>query len=273
MTRIALGISYDGKDWQGWQKQPHRLTIQDQLEDAIENFLRVRVDTVCAGRTDTGVHATGQVVHLDTDITRTAESWVRGLNALLPRSIGVQWAHSVDRDFHARFSATSRSYSYVLLNSRIRQPLWDRRAGWVFQSLDLDAMQKASLSLIGEHDFSSFRSSQCQAKSPIRKMHSIDFARFGDITVVSLRANAFLHHMVRNIIGALLQVGQGREPLTYIDHLLEVRDRTSGAPTFSPDGLYLTGVSYPGYQFQMESPLPTMIQTCNLLAPASKSAV
>ena len=252
MTRIALGVSYDGRPWQGWQKQPHRQTVQDRLEEAIESFVRVRVNTICAGRTDTGVHATSQVVHLDCEVERSEESWVRGLNALLPDSIAIQWAQRVDESFHARFSATERSYSYVILNSRVRQPLWDGRAGWVFQPLDVELMRQAAKSLLGQHDFSSFRSSQCQAKSPIRIMHDIELSSYGSLIIVSLRANAFLHHMVRNITGALVQVGQQRESVTYIDDLLQVCDRTQGAPTFSPDGLYLTGVRYPGYQF----PLP-----------------
>lgn len=245
MARIALGISYDGRPWQGWQTQPHHCTIQDRLEEAISKFLTVPAATVCAGRTDTGVHATAQVIHLDSEVLRSEESWVRGLNALLPGSISVQWARTVDESFHARFSATERSYSYVLLNSRTRQPLWDGRAGWVFQKLDFELMRKAAQHLIGEHDFSSFRSSQCQAKSPVRTMHEVSIQQFGCLSIISLRANAFLHHMVRNILGALIQVGQSRESIDYISHLLEVRDRTKGAPTFSPDGLYLTGVRYP----------------------------
>lgn len=260
MSRIALGVSYDGRHWQGWQKQSHKQSVQDQLEAALEQFLHVPVDTICAGRTDTGVHATGQVVHLETDVYRSEESWVRGLNAHLPKSIAIQWAQVVDESFHARFSATSRSYSYILLNSRVRQPLWDGRAGWVFQPLDIDAMRIAATSFLGEHDFSSFRSSQCQAKSPVRTMHSLELEQFGNMIVVSLCANAFLHHMVRNIMGALIQVGQDRESVTYIDHLLKMRDRTKGAPTFSPDGLYLTGVSYPGFVLpQTESKLLGLI--------------
>ncbi len=247
LSRIALGIAYDGRPWQGWQKQPHGETVQDALERALQVFVGAPVNTVCAGRTDTGVHGLNQVVHLDTDVQRTPESWVRGTNAHLPDSISVQWAQVVPVEFHARFSATTRAYTYVILNTRVRHPLWQGRAGWVFQPLNVEAMRNAAHCLLGEHDFSSFRSSQCQAKSPIRTLHQLDITQQGPRIVVHLRANAFLHHMVRNILGALVQVGQGRETEDYVAMVLEARDRTQGAPTFSPDGLYLTDVTYPGY--------------------------
>ena len=249
MTRIALGIVYDGQAWQGWQTQPHRQTVQDSVEAALSKFTAHPVATVCAGRTDTGVHALNQVVHLDTDITRTEESWVRGTNAHLPPSIAVQWARHVPDAFHARFSAIARSYTYVMLNTRVRHPLWDGRVGWVHQPLDVAAMEVAARELLGEHDFSSFRSSQCQAKSPVRTVQSVDITEQGSKIVVRLTANAFLHHMVRNIMGALVQVGQGRQGVNYISQLLLDRDRTLGAPTFSAQGLYLTDVAYPGYDF------------------------
>ena len=245
MPRVALGISYDGRPWQGWQKQPNGQTVQDALERALAAFATVPVQTTCAGRTDTAVHALGQVVHFDCEVNRSEESWVRGVNAHLPESISVQWAQYVDDTFHARFSATARAYTYVLLNSRVRQPLWAGRAGWVFQSLDVSAMTQAAQALLGEHDFSSFRSSQCQAKSPVRTITELSVRQQGCLIFVSLRGNAFLHHMVRNIIGALVQIGQGRESVEYMADLLALKDRTKGAPTFSPDGLYLTEVSYP----------------------------
>jgi tRNA pseudouridine38-40 synthase len=245
MPRVALGIAYDGRPWQGWQKQPNGQTVQDALERALAAFATVPVQTYCAGRTDTAVHALGQVVHFDCDVNRSEESWVRGVNAHLPESISVQWAQYVDDTFHARFSATARSYTYVLLNSPVRQPLWAGRAGWVFQSLDVPAMTQSAQALLGQHDFSSFRSSQCQAKSPVRTISDLSVVQQGCLLFVSLRGNAFLHHMVRNIIGALVQIGQGREPVEYMAELLAVKDRTKGAPTFSPDGLYLTEVSYP----------------------------
>lgn len=249
MARIALGVSYDGRPWQGWQTQPHGQTVQDTLELAIRSFLTIPVQTICAGRTDTGVHGLGQVVHLDSDIHRSEQSWVRGLNAHMPPSVSVQWAQVVSEDFHARFSATERTYTYIILNTPVRQPLWAGRAGWVFQSLDLEMMRQAACHLVGEHDFSSFRSSQCQAKSPIRTIYALSLEQKGRLIYVTLRANAFLHHMVRNILGALIQIGQGREPVSYMEHLLSVCDRRQGAPTFSPDGLYLTAVKYPGFSF------------------------
>jgi tRNA pseudouridine38-40 synthase len=247
LNRIALGIAYDGRPWQGWQKQPHGQTVQDALERALQSFVGAPVSTVCAGRTDTGVHGLNQVVHLDTDVHRSPESWVRGTNAHLPDSISVQWAQIVPAEFHARFSAIARAYTYVILNTRVRHPLWQGRAGWVFQPLNIEAMQQAAQCLLGEHDFSSFRSSQCQANSPVRTLHTLDITQQGPRIVVQLRANAFLHHMVRNIMGALVQVGQGRETVDFVAKVLEACDRTQGAPTFSPDGLYLTDVTYPGY--------------------------
>ncbi|PRY96610.1 tRNA pseudouridine38-40 synthase [Jezberella montanilacus] len=254
--RLALGISYDGRPWQGWQTQPHGLTLQDCLESSIESFTACHHPTTCAGRTDTGVHATAQVVHFDTDIDRPMESWVRGLNSKLPDSISVQWGQVVPDSFHARFSARARSYTYLVLNSRVRQPLWAGRAGWVFRSLDFEAMKLAASSLIGEHDFSSFRSSQCQAKSPVRTMTRLDVTKSGDLIIFHLQANAFLHHMVRNIVGALLQIGQGRQPVDYIVHTLNARDRTLAAPTFAPDGLYLTDVHYPDITLPKSRKLP-----------------
>lgn len=247
MRRIALGLAYDGSPWQGWQTQPHRKTVQDTLEAALGRFsgTHTSVPTVCAGRTDTGVHAAMQVVHLDTPLDRRDESWVRGVNAFLPASIAVQWAKSVSNDFHARFAARSRTYIYVLWRGRVRPPLWAGRVGWCFQPLDVDAMRQAASTLLGEHDFSSFRSSQCQARHPVRTLHQLDIAERGPFLVFTLRANAFLHHMVRNLMGALLQIGQGRETVAWMPALIAARDRRLAAPTFSPDGLYLTAIDYP----------------------------
>ncbi|AEE66844.1 tRNA pseudouridine synthase A [Bordetella pertussis] len=247
MSRIALGLAYDGSAWQGWQTQPHGVTVQDQVEAALASFAGGGgpVATVCAGRTDTGVHAAMQVIHLDTDLQRRDESWVRGVNAFLPPSIVVQWARPVSEAFHARFSARSRTYVYLLWRGRVRPALWAGRAGWAFQPLDVPAMRAAARALLGEHDFSSFRSSQCQARHPVRTLHRLDIDERGAFLVFTLRANAFLHHMVRNLIGALLQVGQGREPVAWMDALLCARDRRLGAPTFMPDGLYLSAIEYP----------------------------
>ncbi|MBX6318903.1 tRNA pseudouridine(38-40) synthase TruA [Pigmentiphaga sp.] len=245
MARIALGLSYDGAPWLGWQTQPHRRTVQDALEAALAAFVGRPVSTVCAGRTDTGVHAVQQVVHLDTDVERPEQAWVRGVNAHLPPSIAVRWARVVGEDFHARFSARSRAYVYLLLEDPVRSPLWAGRAGWSFRPIDVEAMRAGAAHLLGEHDFSSFRSSECQAASPVRTLHELSIERRGRLIVFTVRANAFLHHMVRNIVGALVYVGQGRQPADWMPALLAERNRTKAPPTFSPDGLYLTGVSYP----------------------------
>ncbi|AZY49562.1 tRNA pseudouridine(38-40) synthase TruA [Bordetella avium] len=264
MTRIALGLSYDGSSWQGWQTQPHGQTVQDTLEAALGQFsgTGAPLDTLCAGRTDTGVHAAMQVVHVDTHLNRRAESWVRGVNAFLPSSISIHWAKEVGEDFHARFSARSRTYVYLLWRGRVRPALWAHRAGWCFQPLDVTAMRQAAQALLGEHDFSSFRSSQCQARHPVRHLTRLDIAERGSFLVFTLQANAFLHHMVRNIMGALLQIGQGRESVDWMASLLRARDRRLGAPTFSPDGLYLSAIDYPTL-FE----LPDLDGGSSLLAP------
>lgn len=245
MPRMALGLAYDGSFWQGWQTQPGGLTVQDKLEAALAEFLDHPAATICAGRTDTGVHALEQVVHLDTNVGRRLESWVRGLNALLPASIAIQWAQPVHDDFHARFSAQSRSYVYVVRNTRVRSPLMHARVGWVYHAMQIDRMRDAAQRLLGEHDFSSFRSSQCQAASPVRTLQEIAIVQHGDFYLFKFRANAFLHHMIRNLMGAILYVGQGRQEPAWIDELLAQRDRRKAAPTFSPEGLYLSGVQYP----------------------------
>src|SRR3546814_806655 len=245
MPRMALGVAYDGSHWNGWQTQPNGHTVQDTLQAALSRFLAQPAATVCAGRTDTGVHALGQVVHLDTSAQRRLESWVRGVNALLPDSIAVQWARPVPDSFHARFSALSRTYVYIVRNARVRSPLLDARVGWVYQPLELEPMRLAARKLLGEHDFSSFRSSQCQAHSPVRTMRSLQIGRQGEFFIFRFQANAFLHHMVRNIMGALLYVGQGRKSPGWMDDLLEQRDRRLSAPTFAADGLSFAQTRYP----------------------------
>lgn len=248
MKRIALGIQYDGSPWSGWQTQPDGRTVQDVLEAGLAKFARYEIATVCAGRTDAGVHAIEQVVHFDTDISREVASWIRGVNAFLPPSIAVRWACEVPRDatddFHARFSASARTYHYVLYNHPVRSPLLTGKVGWVFRPLDEARMRHAARSLIGVHDFSAFRASQCQAKSPVRTMHEIDIARKGNLIVITLRANAFLHHMVRNIVGSLIFVGSGKKTSIWLQDVLEGRDRHHAAPTFMPDGLYLAKIEY-----------------------------
>jgi tRNA pseudouridine38-40 synthase len=243
-TRIALGIEYDGSRFLGWQTQPGGGTVQDALEPALGTVADAPIALTCAGRTDRGVHARGQVAHFDTDAARPDSAWVRGVNALLPAAVAVLWAQPVAAEFHARYSARSRTYRYVLLNRRVRPALAARYAGWHHAPLDAEAMRAAARSLVGEHDFSAFRAAECQAKSPVRTLHSISVERRGERIDFVLRANAWLQHMVRNIVGALVHVGKGAEPPGWVAALLESRDRTRGAATFGAEGLYLEAVEY-----------------------------
>jgi tRNA pseudouridine38-40 synthase len=248
LKRIVLGIQYDGLPWHGWQTQVTGNTVQDRLEAALKKFALTDIATTCAGRTDTGVHAIEQIVHFDTEVEREPFSWVRGVNTFLPSSIVVRWACEVQSDpaneFHARFSATARTYRYLLYNNPVRSPLLAGKAGWAFRPLTIDWMREAAGYLIGTHDFSAFRSAECQAKSPIRIMHQVDIEQHGDLFIFTLRANAFLHHMVRNIVGALVYAGYGQKSPEWLKELLEGRDRTFAAPTFMPDGLYLAKIEY-----------------------------
>ncbi len=248
MKRIVLGVQYDGSSWKGWQTQPSGNTVQDRLEAALKSFTLTDIATTCAGRTDAGVHALEQVVHFDTEIDREPFSWVRGTNAFLPPSIAVRWACELENgaasDFHARFSARSRTYHYVLYNHPVRSPLLAGKAGWVFRPVDVNAMEQGARFLLGEHDFSAFRAAECQARSPVKTMHDIRIERKGDLIVFSFRANAFLHHMVRNIVGALVYVGTGVQKPEWMDELLKGRNRSLAAPTFMPDGLYLARIDY-----------------------------
>ncbi len=245
LRRFALSLSYDGSRFPGWQTQPSSAALQDLLERALSSIAGERVATVCAGRTDAGVHALAQVVHFETAVTRPDSAWVRGVNALLPAEIAAQRVRQVDEGFHARYGATRRAYSYLLHRSPNRHPLYAGRAGWVFQPLDLDRMREAAPALVGEHDFSAFRSSQCQAKSPVRRLDRLHIRESGPLVVFELEANAFLHHMVRNLVGALVWIGIGRRPPGWTGELLAGRDRRLAAPTFAPQGLYLAGVEYP----------------------------
>lgn len=242
--RIALGLEYDGSGYSGWQSQPGGNTIQDELEKALAAIAGAPVRVACAGRTDAGVHALAQVVHFDVQARRPTTAWVRGVNAHLPRDIAVRWATEIDGGFHARFAARARSYRYLLLNRRERPGLLQGKLGWCHQPLDDEAMRAAAACLLGEHDFSSFRSAECQAKSPVKILHRCGLSRHGDCIAFDLEANAFLHHMVRNIVGSLVYVGMGRRPVTWLAELLAARDRRLAAPTFMPDGLYFAGVEY-----------------------------
>lgn len=242
--RLALGISYNGQAYQGWQSQLSRQTVQDQLELALSKFAARRVATLCAGRTDAGVHALMQVVHFDTALERVPSSWVRGANAYLPRDIAVQWAQTVPPEFHCRASALSRRYAYVLLESPVRPSIEAGRVGWVFRPLDLAAMQQAAAHLIGEHDFTSFRASACQALSPVKKLERIDISKRGAYWRFEFEANAFLHHMIRNLMGCLIVAGQHKQPPDWVRDVMLAHDRDAAAPTFSPDGLYFLGPRY-----------------------------
>lgn len=250
--RIALGLEYDGSAYCGWQTQPAGCAVQNAVEAALTEIAGHAVAVVCAGRTDAGVHALAQVAHFDTVAERPLSAWIRGVNALLPESVAVCWAQPVDNEFHARFSAIGRRYRYLLLNRAVRSALHHHKAGWHHMPLELDAMREAAQYLIGEHDFSAFRAAECQARSPIKQLRRLDIARHGDWLVLDFDANAFLHHMVRNIVGCLVYVGDGRQPPQWLHEVLQSRDRRLAAPTFSPAGLYLTGVDY-GERWQFPS--------------------
>jgi tRNA pseudouridine38-40 synthase len=236
--RIALGIEYDGSPYCGWQSQAEGLTVQDTLQAALSGISGETLGVIAAGRTDTGVHGIEQVVHFDTRVERPLQAWVRGVNALLSDSIAVRWAHPVPEEFHARFSAQSRSYRYLLINRATRPAIQAGKVGWFHAPLDLAAMQLAAQCLLGTHDFSAFRASQCQAKSPIKHLRQLDIRREGDMLVFDVSADAFLHHMVRNLIGCLVYVGKGKYPPQWLADVLSSRDRKLAAPTFAPDGLY-----------------------------------
>ena len=242
--RIALGIEYDGSRFLGWQTQPGGGTVQDALEGALQGIAGAPVSLTCAGRTDRGVHARGQVAHFDCGADRPDSAWVRGVNALLPEAVAVLWAKPVASDFHARYAARSRTYRYVLINRAVRPALAARHAGWHHAPLDVEAMRSAAAHLIGEHDFSAFRAAECQAKSPVRTLHALEIERSGERIDFTLRANAWLQHMVRNIVGLLVYVGNGRQPAHWARAVLESRDRRQAAPTFAAEGLYLEAVAY-----------------------------
>ncbi len=242
--RIVLGVEYDGSEFCGWQSQPQACGIQDALDCALAEVAGERIVTVCAGRTDAGVHALAQVVHFDTTAQRPLTAWTRGANALLPDGVAVNWAKQIGEDFHARFSATGRRYVYWMLNRPQRPGLMHKRVGWFHQTLDMDAMLRATRCLLGEHDFSAFRAAECQARTPVKVLREVHISRRGEMIRFEFAADAFLQHMVRNIVGSLVYIGCGRQPSEWLDELLQSRDRTRAAPTFSPAGLYLAAVQY-----------------------------
>jgi tRNA pseudouridine38-40 synthase len=245
--RIALGIEYDGSGFFGWQRQREVNSVQQELETALSKVANQPIELFCAGRTDAGVHATGQVVHFDTSAVRDAKAWTMGTNAQLPDAIAVRWAVPVPDDFHARFSATARRYRYIIYNHKFRPAILRSGLSHYHQSLDIERMQQAAQYLLGEHDFSSFRAIQCQSHSPFRNVHHLQITRRGDFIVLDIKANAFLHHMVRNITGSLLEVGMQNRAAEWIAALLAAKNRNLAAATAKPGGLYLVDVDYPAH--------------------------
>ncbi len=243
--RIALGVEYLGSQYCGWQYQQHALSVQQVLEEALTRVADQPVRVHCAGRTDAGVHATGQVVHFETSALRPERAWTLGVNANLPDDVAVRWARAVDAEFHARFSAVARHYRYLILRRPARSALWHQRAFWTHRSLSLAPMREAAAALIGRHDFTSFRALACQAKSPVRTLHYLDLSERGDLLVLSVGADGFLHHMVRNLVGVLLAIGRGERPADWAAELLALRDRARGGITAPAHGLYLLRVDYP----------------------------
>lgn len=248
--KIALGIEYDGHNFSGWQAQENLHTVQGCLEQALSKIADESIKVFCAGRTDAGVHATGQVVHFETEVERDLRAWTLGTNSHLPSQVAVTWSQEVNNEFHARFSALARRYRYVIYNHSMRPAIFDSKVTWYHRALDAKAMEHAGQFLLGELDFSSFRSSSCESKTPMRNVHFIKVTRHGDYVVIDIQANAFLHHMVRNIAGVLMRVGVGMEKPQWVKDVLDARDRRQAAETASPNGLYLCQVDYPAnYSF------------------------
>jgi tRNA pseudouridine38-40 synthase len=245
MTRIAIGLEYDGSPFRGWQCQKEGKTVQVSLETALSKVAAHRVKVVAAGRTDAGVHAMSQVIHFDTSASRTDSAWIFGTNTQLPPSVRVIWAKQVEPHFNARRSALSRSYKYVIYNHRIRPGLFHKQVGWYYRKLDIQKMREAVAYWIGEHDFSSFRASECQSRSPVRRISDISMHVQGDMVIIDITANAFLHHMVRNMIGVLFKVGSMQREPEWAQQVLEARDRKAAGMTAPSSGLYLMAVEYP----------------------------
>lgn len=246
MMKIAAGVEYDGSHYSGWQIQKHSTSVQERVETALSAVADHAVTVTCAGRTDAGVHALNQVVHFESGAERDPHSWVLGANTHLPGDISLTWAKPVRADFHARYSATSRIYKYIILNRPARPGLDHGFVTWECRRLDADRMSEAALSLVGEHDFSSYRATSCQAKSPVRNVLKLGVKRERDHIILLIEANAFLHHMVRNIAGVLVTIGTGKRPVGWELEVLDAKCRECGGVTAAPDGLYLSGVKYPG---------------------------
>ena len=251
--RIALGIEYDGANYYGWQRQKEVISVQQKLEEALSLIANHPVTVNCAGRTDSGVHGTGQVVHFETTANRKEVAWTLGVNANLPDDIAVRWMKQVDDTFHARFSATARRYRYIIYNASFRPGILRSGLSHYHHPLDEKLMQEAAQYIIGEQDFTSFRALHCQANSPIRTIEYIDITRRADFIIIDIKANAFLHHMVRNIAGSLIEVGRGKQPVDWLNTLLAFKDRSQAAATAKPGGLYLVEVDYPEH-FELPRP-------------------
>ncbi len=252
--RFSVGVEYDGSQYHGWQKQkaPVLATVQEQVEKAFSKVADHPIDIICAGRTDRGVHATGQVLHFDSHADRSEYAWLCGVNSILPRDIRISWIKPISTEFHARFSALKRRYHYWVYNHSTRPAILNAKVTWHMQKLDVNAMQAASQYLLGEHDFTSFRAIACQANTPVRTMHELNIEQHGDYIKIDLCANAFLHHMVRNIVGVLLAIGENKQPVDWMLEVLQARDRSKGGVTAPPDGLYLVDISYPT-EFEISS--------------------
>ena len=243
--KIALGIEYQGTNYYGWQRQENVRSIQEQLENALSIIANEKIEIFCAGRTDSGVSGTGQVVHFETSAVRPDKAWTFGTNANLPDDIAVTWTKKVDDEFHARFSAMARRYRYILYCNKLRSAILHGGITHCYLDLDAEKMHQAGQYLLGEHDFSSFRAAQCQSNTPWRNVHHLSVTRIGQYIIVDIQANAFVHHMVRNIVGSLIEVGAGKESIEWMKWLLEQKNRQLAAPTAKPNGLYLVDVIYP----------------------------
>ncbi len=251
--RYALGIEYDGKNYCGWQRQNHSPSIQEKLENALSKIAAEPIQVVCAGRTDTGVSATNQVVHFETDKVRKDVAWTLGVNTNLPSDIAVKWVKEVDESFHARFSATARRYRYIIYNNPLRPAILSSGVTFQHQPLDEKKMHQAAQALVGKHDFTSFRTVHCQSHSPVRTMHHVNVTRQGNYVILDVKGNAFLHHMIRNIAGSLMRVGQSIETIEWVSEVLAAKNRCVAGMTAPANGLYFVDVDYPE-QFDLPKP-------------------